>query len=157
MNREDQKRADQLDRRKTNEIRYDPLAEGDDEFIEDRLVEYNLSRVPATQDELFESISRKITGPEGKTIAGCLAIMYCWNVAAIDILWVDESYRHQGLGSALLCEVERTAKEKGCHLVHLDTFDFQSKEFYEKNGYTVFGTLEECPSGHRRFFMKKEL
>ncbi len=134
-----------------------PITEGDDDFIEDKLVEYNLSKVPAAQDELFESISRKITDPEGNTIAGCLAIMYCWKVAAIDILWVDEQYRNQGIGSLLLGEVERTAREKGCHLVHLDTFDFQAKEFYEKNGYSVFGTLEDCPEGHLRYFMKKAL
>ena len=134
-----------------------PITEGDDEFIEDKLVEYNLSMVPATQDELFESVSKKIVDEKSNTIAGCLAIMYCWNVMAIDILWVDEQYRGQGLGSILLGEVEREAMEKGCHLVHLDTFDFQAKEFYEKNGYSVFGTLEDCPKGHIRYYLKKSL
>ena len=66
-------------------------------------------------------------------------------------------YRGQGLGSILLGEVEREAMEKGCHLVHLDTFDFQAKEFYEKNGYSVFGTLEDCPKGHVRYYLKKSL
>ena len=140
-------------------MKYDivPIVEGDDEFIDDKLVEYNLSKVPATQDELFESFSKKIVDEEGNTIGGCLAIMYCWNVVAIDIIWVDEKYRGQGLGSALLREIECTAMEKGCHLVHLDTFDFQAKEFYEKNGYTVFGSLEDCPKDHIRYFMKKSL
>ena len=134
-----------------------PIAEGDDEFIDDKLVEYNLSKVPASQDEPFESVSKKIVDKKGNTIAGCLAIMYCWNVLAIDIIWVDEKYRGQGLGSVLLGEIEREATEKGCHLVHLDTFDFQAKTFYEKNGYTVFGILEDCPKGHARYFMKKAL
>ncbi len=140
-------------------MKYDivPIVEGDDAFIDDRLVEYNLSRVPATQDELFESVSRKVVDREGNTIAGCLAVMYCWNVMAIDIIWVDERYRGQGLGSDLLGEIEREAREKGCHLVHLDTFDFQAKAFYEKNGYSVFGALEDCPKGHLRYFMKKSL
>ena len=133
------------------------ITEGDDEFIEDKLVEYNLSMVPATQDELFESVSKKIVDEKGNIIAGCLAIMYCWNVLAIDIIWVDVQYRGQGLGSILLGEVEREAMEKGCHLVHLDTFDFQAKEFYEKNGYSVFGTLEDCPKGHVRYYLKKSL
>ena len=131
------------------------IAEGDWEFIDNKLVEYNLSMVPATQDELFESVSKKIVDEEGNTIAGCLAIMYCWNVATIDIIWVDEQYRGQGLGSILLGEVERDVMKKGCHLVHLDTFDFQAKGFYEKNGYSVFGTLEDCPKGHIRYYLKK--
>ena len=134
-----------------------PITDGDDEFIEDKLVEYNLSMEPATQGKLFESISRKIVDEEGNIIAGCLAIMYCWNVVAIDIIWVDEQYRGQGLGSMLLGEVEREAMEKGCHLVHLDTYDFQAKGFYEKNGYSVFGILEDCPKGHIRYYLKKTL
>lgn len=134
-----------------------PITDGDDEFIEDKLVEYNLSMEPATQGKLFESISRKIVDEEGNIIAGCLAIMYCWNVVAIDIIWVDEQYRGQGLGSMLLGEVEHEAMEKGCHLVHLDTFDFQAKGFYEKNGYSVFGILEDCPKGHIRYYLKKTL
>ena len=134
-----------------------PIADGDDGFIKDKLVEYNLSMVPATQSELFESVSKKIVDEEGNIIAGCLAIMHCWNVVAVDILWVDEQYRGQRLGSVLLGEVEREAMEKGCHLVHLDTYDFQAKGFYEKNGYSVFGTLEDCPKGHIRYYLKKSL
>ena len=134
-----------------------PIADRDDGFIKDKLVEYNLSMVPATQSELFESVSKKIVDEEGNIIAGCLAIMHCWNVVAIDILWVDEQYRGQRLGSILLGEIEREAMEKGCHLVHLDTYDFQAKGFYEKNGYSVFGTLEDCPKGHIRYYLKKSL
>ena len=134
-----------------------PIADGDDGFIKDKLVEYNLSMVPATQSELFESVSKKIVDEEGNIIAGCLAIMHCWNVVAVDILWVNEQYRGQRLGSVLLGEVEREAMEKGCHLVHLDTYDFQAKGFYEKNGYSVFGTLEDCPKGHIRYYLKKSL
>ena len=134
-----------------------PIADGDDGFIKDKLVEYNLSMVPATQSELFESVSKKIVDEEGNIIAGCLAIMHCWNVVAIDILWVDDQYRGQGLGSILLGKVEREAMEKGCHLVHLDTYDFQAKGFYEKNGYSLFGILEDCPKGHIRYYLKKSL
>ena len=134
-----------------------PIADGDDKFIKDKLVEYNLSMVPATQSELFEPVSKKIVDEEGNIIAGCLAIMHCWNVVAIDILWVDDQYRGQRLGSILLDEVECEATEKGCHLVHLDTYDFQAKGFYEKNGYSVFGTLEDCPKGHIRYYLKKSL
>ena len=134
-----------------------PCTDGDADIITDRLVAYNLSQVPAEQSELFCPIERKIVAPDGSLIAGCLAVVYCWNIAFIDILWVDESYRKQGLGRELLRAVEGEAREKGCRLVHLDTFDFQGKAFYEKNGYTVFGTLEDCPKGHCRYYMSKML
>lgn len=54
-------------------------------------------------------------------------------------------------------EVENDAKSKGAKLIHLDTFDFQAKEFYEKQGYIVFGILENCPEKHYRYYLKKVL
>ena len=47
--------------------------------------------------------------------------------------------------------------QKGAKLIHLDTFDFQAKEFYEKQGYIVFGILENCPEKHYRYYLKKVL
>ena len=129
----------------------------DAEYIINRLVEYNLSQVSAEQEILFDTLVKKITDDNGKIIAGCVARIYCWNVAYIDTLWVDENYRGKGLGSKLLAEIEKTAKDKGCYLIHLDTFDFQAKEFYEKHGYKVFGILEDCPKEHCRYYLKKAI
>lgn len=129
----------------------------DAEYIIDRLVEYNLSQVPSEQEILFETLDKKITDNNGEIIAGCVARMYCWRVAYIDVLWVHIEFRGKGLGKKLLAEVEADAKLKGCYLIHLDTFDFQAKEFYEKQGYKVFGVLEDCPKNHCRYFLKKEM
>ena len=132
-------------------------ANGDADYIIDKLVEYNLSQVPTEQETLFDTLDQKITDDNGKIIAGCVARMYCWKIAYIDTLWVDEKYRDNGLGSKLLAEVEKTAKDKGCYLIHLDTFDFQAKDFYEKQGYEVFGVLEDCPKRHCRYYLKKSI
>lgn len=129
----------------------------DADDICDKLVEYNLSRVPKTQETDFVNIYKKIVNEKGEIIAGCLAKMYCWNVIYVDILWIDEVYRKQGLGSKLLKEIERIAVEEDCALIHLDTFDFQAKDFYIKHGYEVFGVLEDCPKEHCRYYLKKKL
>lgn len=129
----------------------------DAEYICDKLVEYNLSKVPKTQREEFISINKKIVDEDGSIIAGCIAKMYCWNVIYIDILWVDEKYRKSGLGTRLLNEIETVALEEKCSLIHLDTFDFQAKDFYIKNGYEIFGVLEDCPKEHCRYYLKKKL
>lgn len=129
----------------------------DADYICDKLVEYNLSRVPKTQETDFVNIYKKIVNEKGEIIAGCLAKMYCWNVIYVDILWIDEAYRKQGLGSKLLKEIERIAVEEDCTLIHLDTFDFQAKDFYIKHGYEVFGVLEDCPKEHCRYYLKKKL
>ena len=129
----------------------------DKAFLVDKLVDYNLSQVPATQEENFIDLSRKVLSEDGKILAGIIVRMYCWRCIYIDTFWIDESMRGEGLGTLLLEEVERVAKENGSHLIHLDTFDFQAKDFYLAHGYSVFGELEDCPKGHTRYFMSKVL
>lgn len=129
----------------------------DKAFLVDKLVDYNLSQVPATQEENFIDLSRKVLSEDGKILAGIIVRMYCWKCIYIDTFWIDESMRGEGLGTLLLEEVERVAKENGSHLIHLDTFDFQAKDFYLNHGYSVFGELEDCPKGHTRYFMSKVL
>lgn len=126
-------------------------------FIVDKLVEYNLSVVPLKQESSFLWINRVVENENGEIVGGILGKMYCWNCLYIDVLWVKEEHRKDGLGSKLLREVEMLAKEKGCYLIHLDTFDFQAKDFYIKHGYETFGVLDDCPEGHKRYFMKKTI
>lgn len=132
-------------------------SDADAEYICERLVEYNLSQVAKTQQVDFVNIDKKIVDESNNILAGCLAKMYCWNVIYIDILWVDDKYRQQGFGSKLLKEIEKIALEEKCSLIHLDTFDFQAKDFYIKHGYEVFGVLDDCPENHCRYYLKKKL
>jgi len=41
--------------------------------------------------------------------------------------------------------------------VTLETYSFQARSFYERLGYEVFGTLDGCPRGHDKFFLRKAL
>lgn len=138
-------------------IHFLDCSQQDTGYITKRLVEYNHSQVPKTQESSFVPVNKKLVDGEGNLIAGCLAAIYGWNAMCIDILWVDEQHRKSGLGKALLGEMEAIAAENNCTLIHLDTFDFQAKEFYLKCGYEVFGVLEDCPEGHCRYYLKKRL
>ena len=75
----------------------------------------------------------------------------------ISVLFVDELYRGKGLGTLLVKHLEEEAKSLGLKLIHLDTFDFQAKDFYLKLGYEIFGVLDYCPKGHKRYYLKKLL
>ncbi len=131
----------------------------DADYIDGMLVKYNLDQMPAEceENQVVIGFGKKIVDPDGNRIAGCLAFRTVWNTAEVSVLWVDTAHRKQGLGSQLLKEMELEAKAKGCTIMQLDTFDWQAKGFYEKNGYSVFGTLEDCPKGHCRYYMKKLL
>ena len=126
-------------------------------LVDKGIVEYNLSKVPFTQEPTFVLINRVLKGLNGDILAGINSELYCWNCLYIDMLWVKEEFRQNGYGSALLNEIEKIAKEKGCKLIHLDTFDFQAKDFYLKHGYEIFGVLEDCPVEHKRYYMKKNI
>lgn len=131
----------------------------DDEkdFIFRKLVEYNLLQVPLKQSTDYIWINKVIEDENKDIIAGISGKIYCWNCVYIDQLWVKEEHRKEGLGSILLKHVETMCKERGYYLIHLDTFDFQAKEFYIKNGYEVFGVLSDCPKDHVRYYLKKNL
>ncbi len=126
-------------------------------LVENEIDKYNLSKVPFTQEPSFVSINRVIKGKNGDILAGINSVLYCWNCLYIDVLWVKEELRNNGYGSKLLNEVEKIAKEKGCKLIHLVTFDFQAKDFYLKYGYEIFGVLDDCPLEHKQYSMKKTI
>lgn len=120
-------------------------------------MEYNFSRDPMTQKEPLVDMSVQLADEEGKIVAGILASMYGWGCVRVDVLWVADGYRKEGLGSRLLMELEKKARQENVTLIHLDTFDFQARDFYLKNGYELFGVLKDCPKGHERYYLKKDL
>jgi GNAT superfamily N-acetyltransferase len=92
----------------------------------------------------------------GEIAAGVIGTTY-WNWLSIELMWVREDLRGQGIGARLLSLAEDEARSRGTQFVHLDTFSFQARGFYEKFGYAVFGELADFPPGHQRYYMKKTL
>ena len=126
------------------------------ELISDEIMHFNARAVPFTQKET-PIFKRYVIKNNNEIIAGINAVIYHWGMLFIDEIFVRETYRHQKLGSYLISKVEQEAKELGATLSHLDTFDFQAKDFYLKQGYEIFGTLENCPPNHNRYYLKKSL
>jgi GNAT superfamily N-acetyltransferase len=127
------------------------------EMIEEQLMAYNLKIKPMSQEQPYISINRCIKDESGKVVGGIIATSVLWHILYIDTIWVDENVRKCGLGTQLLKEIEHEAQLLGCKISHLSTFDFQGKDFYLKNGYEVFGILNDSPKGHQEFFMTKRL
>ncbi len=81
-------------------------------------------------------------------------LLFDWSY--IEILYVPDRLRGQGMGSELLKRAEEIAIAKGAVGMWLETFDFQAPDFYLKNGYQLFATLTDYPKGSSRRFLFKQ-
>jgi GNAT superfamily N-acetyltransferase len=103
----------------------------------------------------YRPLALAIEDERGQMIGGLSgATAFGW--LFVELLFVPESLRGQGVGTELLRRAEAEAVTRGCHSVWLDTFEFQARGFYERLGYTCFGELKNYPTGPR-FFMSKRL
>lgn len=116
--------------------------------------QYARSRIPDLADEsadkpfLFNAL-------EGNRVVGAINGNVYWNGLEIDILWVDDAYRGRGYGRALLQAAEDFAREHAAVVAFLKTVE--AAGFYQKQGYEVFGTLEDRPPGTVLYHLKKRL
>lgn len=75
----------------------------------------------------------------------------------VELLFVDESARRQGVGHRLLAAAEQKARELGARNVTLNTFEWQARKFYLKQGYEEFGRIDNYIQGFYVAYMKKSL
>ena len=111
------------------EFRIDNLKEEEAEYIGEKIN----GIVPKEIDADSEEFVLKVENENGQVIGGCIAeaYEYHWARVLLEELWVDERYRHQGIGSMIIREVE-------------------------KHGYTVFTTLKEA-NGYISYSLVKYL
>ena len=75
----------------------------------------------------------------------------------IDVLFVEEAARRQGLGARLLQEAERMARDMGARGAKLETFEWQAAAFYRKQGYEEFARINDFVKSFHLSMMKKAL
>jgi GNAT superfamily N-acetyltransferase len=127
---------------------------------------------PATVEALGEALSsfnEAAAGPSGSRplwiiardaegqLLGGLRGQTFWHWLFVAWLWVDEARRRQGLGAALLRAAEDEARRRGCIGAYVDTYSFQAPGFYARQGYAVFGRLDDLPPGGSRVWFAKRL
>jgi GNAT superfamily N-acetyltransferase len=117
------------------------------------LVAYNTHQTGLND---FRPLALVIVDDGGQTVGGL------WGRTAfgwlfVELLFVPDSLRGQGVGRELMRRAEAEAMARGCHAAWLDTFEFQARGFYERLGYTCFGELDNYPPGFSRYFLRKML
>lgn len=89
-----------------------------------------------------------------KLIGGAVGYI-SWKWYFLDKLWIDEKYRKSGIGTKIINKIEEYAKENNLLGVRMETWSFQARGFYEKMGYNVYATFEDCPPGTIDYFLRK--
>ncbi|AFY70533.1 GCN5-related N-acetyltransferase [Thalassoporum mexicanum PCC 7367] len=106
--------------------------------IEAGLTRYNRSKSNLSQPQ---DLSLLIRDSADKIWGGLFGITSGKRLY-VDMLWLDQTIRHQGYGSKLMHMAEQEAIARGCTLAYLDTASFQAPEFYRKMGYEIFGEIQ---------------
>jgi GNAT superfamily N-acetyltransferase len=132
------------------------IDEGDDDvrrFLDERIHEFNEATTGITDGRFLTVQEVDATGEivgaaTGWTFGGC---------GYVDVLWVREDARHDGVGSRLLDAFEGAARSRGCTQVALSTHSFQAPAFYAARGYLEVGRTPDYPRGHDQIHLLKPL
>ena len=131
-------------------------SEEDVDYICEELDGFNAKHLDVS-DHGYIKINRKLVNKDGKVVAAIMAGVDEINIGWIWKIYVDEEYRHQGLGTLLVKHFEKKAKEAGAtKIVSEEIFDWNIG-FFEKNGYSVAGELKDFPKGHTFYYVYKDL
>lgn len=134
------------------EIVFDPTEAGAN-VVRSHLDAFNFA---ATGVATWYPVNLLVKNGRGEVLGGVIATAWGgW--LSIALVWVDEALRGRGWATRLMDQAEAIGRERGCHSACLDTHSFQALPFYEKRGYEVFGTLDDYPAGHQKFFLRKKL
>ena len=107
-------------------------------------------------DDKYQELCFVLHTPDQEIVGGVIGATY-WSWLYINLLWVKDELRGRGYGQRLLTMAEDEARQRGAKHAYLDTFSFQAPDFYRQHGYEAFGELPDFPTGHRRYFLAKQL
>jgi GNAT superfamily N-acetyltransferase len=122
--------------------------------IGSRLRSYNYKHVGEYPPTRYVHLNAR--AEDGQVVGGLRSLVFLYWLR-IEVLFVDEEQRSLGIGSRLLAEAERLAREMGAKNVALDTFEFQAPHFYAKHGYKESGRIDNYVKGFYLATMTKAL
>jgi len=128
-----------------------PAPEGREQILRP-LVEFNLAHAGEFK---YGNVAFYLKQPGQDAAVGGLWGRFAAGWLFVELLFVPEELRGQGLGAQLMQQAEALARKHDSIGVWLDSFSFQAPGFYKKLGYSCFGTLADFPKGETRYFFSK--
>jgi GNAT superfamily N-acetyltransferase len=122
-------------------------------FLAERVYDYNARATGYFDGRTYSAVQRDHSGQiragiSGYTWGGCCYISY---------LWVDDTERGRGIGTALIEAAEEYAKSLRCPRMLVATHSFQAPAFYERLGYEKEAVVRDHPPGHLSIYFGKWL
>lgn len=123
----------------------------DDKVIRNGIVDFN-AQIVKEKSSHFSVFAKD----DAQIIGGALIWEHS-DALYIDVLWCNEKYRKQGIGTKIITMIDGVAKNKGLPKIFVDTYAFQAQDFYKKHGFYCIGIVPEYMLGHDRIFMRKDV
>ncbi|MFW9832342.1 MAG: GNAT family N-acetyltransferase [Candidatus Thorarchaeota archaeon] len=95
-----------------------------------------------------------IKNKEDQVIGGLIAYTTLKTIHTEQV-WIHETYRGQGYGKELLINAEHIAQEHGCISGLVNVLSFQNLDFFQNNGYEIFGISDGYPLPIKEYFLIK--
>ncbi|WP_054023954.1 GNAT family N-acetyltransferase [Bacillus sp. FJAT-28004] len=127
----------------------------DKAYISNNMFAFNLKHFPDDLKGRYQEVNLFLKNADGQIFGGILSEI-CWNWMQVEYLFVADEIRKSGYGKQLLAEAEKIAKAKNCDFIKLDTLSFQALDFYKKQGFEVFGTIQNA-GGFTHYYLKKDI
>ncbi len=106
-------------------------------------------------DEKFEPVA--FVAMDDEIFAGAIVVGLFWGALHVRKIYVDDAYRHQGLGSKLMELAFKYGLENKCPFAFVETMSFQALSFYEKNGFQLDFTRSGYSHGTSFHYLQKKL
>ena len=135
---------------------------GSDAYQETLELRNRIMRLPLGTSVYDEDLSHEkksliLACYEDGILTGTTVMSYHGEACKIDTLCIDTDVQRGGIGTLLLQELEKRAKEAGYVMMTMDA-RVSAEKFYKKYGYVADGEAYELPFSHiPHVHMKKKL
>jgi GNAT superfamily N-acetyltransferase len=116
------------------------------------LIRYNTEKMGKQKYRRFAVSLR-----DDEAIVGGIVGEVWMTVLFIQFFWIEERFRGQGHGTALIEKIETEARRFGAVRSYVDTMSVQAPDFYRACGYEAFGAIDGYPGGVTRHWFSKPL